>query len=506
MRFNVLKRKSEAIRNYEGAKAFTMTSEMELYTSVVTASLSDNFYEKDEARMERIINLIQKVDPKFLAQLAVYTREKMYLRSIPMVLAVELAKVHKGDSLVKNTVNRVIQRADEITEVLGYYQMANKRAGVKKLNKLSKQVQKGVAEAFNKFDEYQFAKYNKETAVTLKDALFLVHPLAKDETQQELFNKIVQDTLTVPYTWEVELSRLGQEKFESERARKDAFKTKWEELIDSGKVGYMALMRNLRNILQAEVSAKHVEKVGNYLADGFQVRKSKQLPFRFLAAFREVEQVKSTYSGYILESLEKAVKVSIENLKGFELDTKVLIASDVSGSMYSPISKNSLIQNYDIGLVLSMLLRNKSKNVTTGIFGDRWEIVNLPESNILSNVQKLRKMEGRVGYATNGYLVIADLIARKQVMDKVFFFTDLQMWDSKNVGDSLSKQWSLYKNTIAPNAQLYLFDLVGYGQSPISLKEKDVYLIAGWSDKVFDVLAAIENGGNAIAEIQKIEV
>jgi len=184
----------------------------------------------------------------------------------------------------------------------------------------------------------------------------------------------------------------------------------------------------------------------------------------------------------------------------------VLIASDVSGSMYSPISKNSLIQNYDIGLVLSMLLRNKSKNVTTGIFGDRWEIVNLPESNILSNVQKLRKMEGRVGYATNGYLVIADLIARKQVMDKVFFFTDLQMWDSKNVGDSLSKQWSLYKNTIAPNAQLYLFDLVGYGQSPISLKEKDVYLIAGWSDKVFDVLAAIENGGNAIAEIQKIEV
>lgn len=506
MRFNTLKAKTAEIVNHEGASAFSMTHELELYTAVVTASLSDNFYEKGGERVNRIIELVAKVDTRFLAQLAVYTREKMYLRTIPMVLAVELAKVHNGDNLVKNMITRVVGRADEITELLAYYQMANKRNGTKKLNKLSKQVQKGLAEAFNKFDEYQFAKYNRDTVVSLRDALFLVHPKAKDETQQAIFTKIVNDTLQVPYTWEVELSKLGQQPFASEKEKSQAVRSTWEELISSGKLGYMALMRNLRNILQAEVSTAHIQLVGKTLTNAAGVRKSKQLPFRFLAAYREIEQVKSPYSGYIMECLEKAIMISAENIRGFDLHTKVLIASDVSGSMYSPLSKNSAIQCYDIGLMLSMLLRSRSKNVVTGIFGERWMTVNLPESNVLANVAKLRSMQGQVGYATNGHLVISDLTNRKQVMDKVLFFTDLQMWDSRNGGDSLSAAWARYKKEVAPQAKLYLFDLMGYGQSPIRLQQNDVYLLAGWSDKVFDVLSAIEDGSNALAEIQKIEV
>ena len=121
-----------------------------------------------------------------MAKLAVYVREKMHLRSIPLVLTVELAKQHNGDGLVSKLTNRVVQRADEITELLAYYAMANVAKELKKLNKFSKQLQKGLADAFNKFDEYQFAKYNREAEVKLKDALFLVHPKAKDEAQQAI--------------------------------------------------------------------------------------------------------------------------------------------------------------------------------------------------------------------------------------------------------------------------------------------------------------------------------
>jgi hypothetical protein len=207
-----------------------------------------------------------------------------------------------------------------------------------------------------------------------------------------------------------------------------------------------------------------------------------------------------------MECLEKAVTISAANIAGFGLDTTVLIASDVSGSMYSPLSQNSSIQCYDIGLVLSMLLRSRSKNVITGIFGERWKRVSLPESSILANVAKLRSMQGQVGYSTNGYLVIEDLINSEQVMDKVLFFTDLQMWDSRNGGNSLSTAWSRYKKEVAPGAKLYLFDLQGYGHSPVSLQKNDVYLLAGWSDKVFDVLSAIEHGSDALTEISKIDV
>lgn len=507
MKFNnIVKRKSQKVKNYEGADAYTLTPELELYAAVVTASLSNKFYETEGQRLARIRELIGEVSAEFVAKLAIYAREQMHLRSIPMVLAVELARIHSGNAITKQTVTRVIQRADEITELLAYYQYANDRKSVKKLNKMSKQIQKGIAAAFNKFDEYQFAKYNRQTEVSFKDALFLTHPKPKDEAQQELFNKIVNDSLQVPYTWEVELSKLGQVVYEDTHAKADAFRAKWMELIDSGKLGYMALLRNLRNILEADVTATSIKKVASILSDPNRVRRSKQLPFRYLAAYRELENVESGYVGYLLDALESAIQISAENIQGYDLATKVLIASDVSGSMYSPISQKSKIRCYDIGLVLSMLMRNRSKNVVTGIFGDRWKEVSLPSKGILANTMKLNSMEGAVGYSTNGYRVIDELIRTKRKMDKVLFFTDLQMWDSNANKASLQASWKSYKNYVAPEAKLYLFDLQGYGKTPLRINSNDVYLIAGWSDKIFNILAAIENGSNAVAEINKLTI
>ena len=280
MLFNTKTKGKNTLTNHEGETAYTISAAMELYSAVVTTSLSEQFYEKGKDRLARIQALIAQNDPLFVAKLAVYAREKMYLRSIPLVLAIELAKIHKGDDLVGKLVNRIVQRADEITELLSYYALSNEREGIKKLGKLSKQIQKGLAMAFNKFDEYQFAKYNRDAAVKLRDALFLVHPKPKDETQQALFNKIVGDTLETPYTWETELSALGQTRFENEQARALAFQKKWEELIDSQKVGYMAMLRNLRNILQANVGKEHIAKVAAYLSNEKAVLNSKQLPFR----------------------------------------------------------------------------------------------------------------------------------------------------------------------------------------------------------------------------------
>ena len=118
---------------------------------------------------------------------------------------------------------------------------------------------------------------------------------------------------------------------------------------------------------------------------------------------------------------------------------------------------------------------------------------------------KLRDMEGEVGYSTNGYLVIEDLIGRKQKMDKVMMFTDCQMWDSRFGDNHIRESWKKYRS-MYPDARLYLFDLSGYGHAPLRLERDGVALIAGWSDKVFDVLQALENGSDAIKEINKIEL
>lgn len=505
MKFNLLKTIKKAAKNHEDAIAYTMTPAMELYTAVVTSGLNDSFYETSNSRLERISSLIEQCEPEFTAKLAIYARTEMHLRTVPIFLCVELAKKAKGTSLVASAINKVILRADEIMELLACYQILNNRTGTKKLNKLSKQIQKGLAASFNRFDEYQFAKYNRKTEVKLKDALFLVHPKAKDESQQAIFNKIAADKLSTPYTWETELSELGKTKFENAMVRSLAVTRKWEEMIESKKIGYMAMMRNLRNILEAGVSAKHIEMVCEYISSETAVSGARQLPFRFLSAYREIKKLDSKYTGTVLEALEEAAMCSAKNIKGFGYNTSVLIACDVSGSMQKPVSAKSAILLYDIGLMLAMLMQSQCKNAVTGMFGDRWKIINVPKRNVLANVQEYYKREGEVGYSTNGYLVIEDLIRRREIVDKVMLFTDTQMWDSNYIGQSFARSWSNYKK-IAPNAKLYLFDLAGYGRPPIDIRQNDVYLIAGWSDKVFNILDAMETTASALERIVQVEL
>ena len=508
MKYNEILKEENKVLNHEGARAFRMTPEMELYTAAVTSALSGKFYESPKEFIGRISTLVGRVDPMFVAQLAVYTRTVMNLRSIPLLLLVELAKVHSGDDLVSRAVGKTVLRADEISELLMCYQWRNPSSGVKKLGKLSRQIQNGLKESFNRFDEYQFAKYDRDSEVKLKDALFLVHPKAKDAAQQELFDKIVAGTLETPYTWETQLSALGQQHFESPEAKRAAVKALWEELLDSGKLGYMALLRNLRNILQAEVSPGHVERLCIRLADPEQVAKSRQLPFRFLSAYREMMGVKSSFAAKVLYALEKAVKASVENIEGFDANTNLLVAADVSASMQRAVSPKSSVQNFDIGILLSMLLKSKCASVVSGMFGNTWKVLNLPQESILANTLEMHRREGEVGYSTNGYKVIDWLIVNKVRMDKVMIFTDCQMWDSEHRGyyrseKEISDSWHKYK-AMYPEAKLYLFDLAGYGQAPLNLVEPDVYLIAGWSEKVFDVMDAVDKGEDALSEIRKI--
>ena len=543
-KFNTIIKEQSVTVNHEGAEAFKLSAEMELYTAVVTASLSNKFYETADERIERIADLVGKCDARFVAQLAVYARTKMNLRSVPLLLVVELAKHHSGDNLVSRTIEKVILRADEIMELLHCYQWRNSQSNAdsktstKKLGRLSHQIQVGLQKAFNNFDEYQFAKYDRNNLeVKLRDALFIVHPKAKDDAQQLLFNKITDRTLETPYTWETELSALGQQEFITGTERQMAFAAKWEELIDSGKMGYMAMLRNLCNFLKNGISIEAIEKVANRLSNEHEVVSSKQFPFRFLSAYREIKNARYSFNVHsnilanameetalvtnkaiedinavgrhkytmLFNALEKAVLASSKNITGFDENARVLLACDVSGSMYTPISPNSSVKNYDIGLVLAMLLKNRCKNVISGIFGNVWKVVDFPSTGILNNVDELYKREGEVGYSTNGFKVIQYLNEKNIVMDKVMMFTDCQMWNSYGTGETIRKEWDKYKK-IAPNAKLYLFDLNGYGNTPLNIVREDVALIAGWSDRIFEMLEAIENGSNAIEEIKKIEL
>ena len=226
-------------RTHEGAQAARLNKSQKLRRLVMASLLwEDSFYVDGISHAEYVREALLEADPFEVAQIAIEAREKMKLRHIPLFLVRELARHPNKEArkLVGETLTRVIQRPDEIAEFLAIYWKDGKQP-------ISAQVKKGLAAAFNKFNEYGFAKWQKsDAAIKLRDVLFLTHAKPKSNEETVLFKKIVDQTLEIPDTWEVSLSA-GSDKKET-----------WERLLSENKLGALALLRNLRNMQAVGVS------------------------------------------------------------------------------------------------------------------------------------------------------------------------------------------------------------------------------------------------------------
>ena len=227
----------------EGARTTRFTPEMELRRALMNCLLwEDQFYEDGVAIADRIKALVPKVAPERVAQLAVEAREVMKLRHAPLLVVREMARNEKHRALVADTLAQVIQRPDEMTELLAiYWADALGPMQQRKRQPVSAQVKKGLARAVTKFDAYQLAKYDRDGAVRIRHVLFLVHAKPKDAEQEKVWKQLVDGELASPDTWEVSLSA-GKSKRET-----------FERLIAEKKLGGMALLRNLRLMQTADV-------------------------------------------------------------------------------------------------------------------------------------------------------------------------------------------------------------------------------------------------------------
>ena len=264
MRINTKNR--NAVRTHEGAPAVpALPPEKMLRRSVLSCLLwEDQFYEDGKSIADRIVENAEKVKPEVLAGIAVEAREVFNLRHAPLLLLEVLSRTGSGDGRVADTVARVVQRADELAELVALQH----RLGARKM--LPAQMRKGLARAFAKFDAYQLAKYDRDAAVKLRDVLRLVRPKPQDEAQSALWRGVKERSLAAPDTWEVALSG-GADK-------KEAF----ERLLRGGKRGYLALLRNLRNMGEAGVDPELVREAIVARRGGAQ----RVVPFRYVAAAR----------------------------------------------------------------------------------------------------------------------------------------------------------------------------------------------------------------------------
>ena len=335
---------------HEGARAKRFTPEKELKRALMNCLLwEDQFYEDGVAIAERIKALVPRVEPARVAQLAIDAREQMKLRHAPLLVVREMARNEKHRALVADTLSRVIQRPDEMTELLAiYWADALGPMQQRKRQPVSAQIKKGLARALTKFDAYQLAKYDRDGAVRIKDVLFLVHAKPKDTDQAKVWKQLVDGDLASPDTWEVSLS-----------SGKDTRGT-FERLIAENKLGGLALLRNLRLMQKAEVPRATIAAAIDAM------RTDRILPYRFITAAR--------YAPDFEPALESAMLKSIKGYARLPGRTRLLI--DVSGSMFAPLSAQSEMTRVEAACGLAILAREVCDEVEIFTFSN--EVVKVP--------------------------------------------------------------------------------------------------------------------------------
>ena len=187
---------------HEGARAKRFTPEMELKRTLMNCLLwEDQFYEDGVSIADRVKALVPQVEPEKVSQLAILAREEMKLRHAPLLVVREMARHEKHRVLVADTLASVIQRPDEMTELLAIY-WADVLGPMqqRKRQPVSAQIKKGLARALTKFDAYQLAKYDRDGAVRIRDVLFLVHAKPKDADQEKVWKQLVDGELVSPDT------------------------------------------------------------------------------------------------------------------------------------------------------------------------------------------------------------------------------------------------------------------------------------------------------------------
>ena len=369
---------------HEGATARQITVEQELRRSVMSCLLwEDSFYESGVSIADRITDNARKASKEFVSALAVEAREDFKLRHVPLLLLCAL--VEKGGEGVADTVARVIQRPDEMPELLAIYWRDGKKP-------LAKQLKTGLARAFCKFDEYQLAKYDREGPVKLRDVLFLSHAKPVDDAQADLFKRVADRTLAAPDTWEVGLS-----------SGADKRKT-FERLLREGKLGYLALLRNLRGMVESGVDK-------GLMRGAIIARKGahRVLPFRYLSAAIACPQMAQHLDQAFLEAVSAQPPLTGETV----------IVVDTSGSMQAPVSSKSQVSRIDAAACLGAAING---NVQMALFASGLEEVSGWRG--LAGVGAIRSRIGHVGHGTD--IGLAAKWAFAQNPDRVVIVTDGQ--------------------------------------------------------------------------------
>lgn len=491
--FNANKPKTNNKTNsHEGGRAIIRTSELELALLTVSSYLEDTFYVKAEDRVTRMQELVAKVSPDFVNKLAVVSRQEFNNRTTPVAL-MAMQTLNKRN-IPDVVINGVFVRGDEILTYLGAVKgLSRKGIVVPDAKKVGNKV-------LNNLTQRKTLRYMGGGKVwSLSDAVRVVHPTAKNEELSALFAFIVaakrEGSMTAgwnalsPAQRErlrfVEKSVTGSVEDQSatswEKARSAG--ASWQTVVDG--MGYMALLRNLRNFLQDvpanKENADFWDKVTARLRDRDEVLKSKQMPYRFLSAYRAIQAGNSNSKiTAIRNALTEAMEYSVESLP--ELEGRTLVLIDTSASMANAMSGESEVRYVDVAASLGIAAARRF-NADIVEFASTAAVYKFDKNkSVLENVGDFTAKQGRVGHGTT--LAYVPKVIDLRDYDNILLFSDMQMaredWGGNSEVDNLLKSFE---------GRIFSIDLAGYKAGFELTNKPNVITIGGFSDATLKLIS-----------------
>jgi len=523
--------------NEMGEKAYELNAKEELVSTCLTTFLQKSYYESENEIVERIKKAASEVETDFVAKTALYLRRDANMRSVTHLLSGELAPRLSGKEYGTRFYSKVAQRPDDMSEILAYYFSKGNR-------KIANAIKRGFKVKLESMDAYQIDKYKMaKKEISLVDLVNLMHPKgtqANAEAYKRLVNGQDLGDLYDSKILEKEMSKAGKIAVET---GVDVAETKREAItsvVENVKgMPMMNLVRNLRNIM--ELAPEKVDDAVAQLTTRDKVLNSKLLPFRFATAYAEIEavgvkkydatQIKfesdvlpdmTEVKNKILKGLEKALEYSVENIPALVGNTAVLI--DHSGSVRGDAGGSSKVSAFSktttamIGNLFGSMLAYSQRNVYVGLFGDRLISVPIDRTKGLLefNAASFKKGNECGGATENGlYIFLNDAIKNKTKVDNLVIFSDMVIgnggrggWDGSSRA-GLGTFQELFKKfkAVNPQCNTICVDIKQTSGKSVVDKSLNVVQIAGWSDKIFNIIDANCKGyAELIKEIEAIQL
>lgn len=484
-KFNKTSTSKTLTTNSSGSKAYNKSSKTALISILLTSMLNDQYYRSSGECQKQLSQCLADVGPEFAAKAAIYARNKFGMRSITHLIAAEILKSTKGKKWMKEFISKVVRRPDDLTEIWSCY--------ISKYGKpIPNALKKATVLRMREFDDYQLAKYKASTKdLSLVDIFNMstgIKGYARPRKENNSLGKLITGTLEIPLTWETQLSAAGNDSVAKAKV--------WETLITTKKLGYMALVRNIRNISN-QADNKTFKLSLEQLVDEKSIKNSLIFPYRFYSAYKEIKasDIDSVRKRAVLKALNQAAETSLASMPSFK---NCVIILDESGSMTSPITEKSKTWVCEVAALLACVIYKSNEDSDLVAFSDEARYIDgLDNKGLLEMVDSIEFDGGYTDFKS---------AAKKlnKCYDNIIILSDNEA--NANGNATGWKHFQSYKKSYQADPTVWSIDLQGY--PTMQFPEKRVHCFSGWSEKIFEIIKLIQSGdiANMADEIEAVDL